>query len=398
MASIRVELYTSKVLSDGRHPITVTVTKDKKIKRKTIGRAFVKEWDKVNKLVNKKKPTYVFENQEITEQLLFYKKKFNDLKFSNTDWDAEDVFFEELLKRKEIEPSFHEFADNYLATLDPKSGYYDTVKGRVNKVKRFSNKPFLISDIDNQWIKLFEKHCKTREFNNRGGQGNSNNTINDTFSTIKAIVNFAGQVNVPLNKRKNKIDEVVKLKLTPEEIIKIEQLELNGDAFHYRNAFLVQYYGRGMRIGDVLRLKKHNFTEDRLIYSTGKGNKPHSIKIVPKLLAIIKEYLSGEGFLFPFMKGSADQSKDDLNNQVTYRTTKINETLADIMTLLQIDKKITTHNARHSFAAMADKKLGGDLKDVQAMLGHSSRAMTERYIKELRKSDEMDDVADKVFD
>jgi hypothetical protein len=32
------------------------------------------------------------------------------------------------------------------------------------------------------------------------------------------------------------------------------------------------------------------------------------------------------------------------------------------------------------------------------MLGHSSRAMTEIYIRDLRKYDEMDDVADKVFD
>jgi integrase/recombinase XerD len=63
-----------------------------------------------------------------------------------------------------------------------------------------------------------------------------------------------------------------------------------------------------------------------------------------------------------------------------------------------IDKNISSHIARHTFASIADKKLGGDLKDLQAMLGHSSRAMTEIYIRDLRKYDEMDDVADKVFD
>ncbi|MNK86865.1 Tyrosine recombinase XerD [compost metagenome] len=398
MASIRIELYASKLLSDGRHPITVTVSKDKKIKRKTIGRAFVKEWDPVNKLLNKKKHSHVFENQEITEQYQYYKKKYNDLKFSGNEWDAEDVFFEEAPKAKESESSFQQVAEDYLSTLDPKSGYYDTVKGRVNKIKRFKPKPFLISAIDAQWIKEFEKHCKTKEKNNRGEKGNSNNTINDTFGTIKAIVSFAGQINMALNKRKNKVDEVIRLKLTPAEMLAVENLQLTGKAYHYRNAFLVQYYGRGMRIGDVLRLRTKYFSKTHFVYYTGKSNKPHSIKMVPKLSLILTEYLKGDGFLWPFIHGEVDQSKDDLNNQVTYRTTKINEALADIMKTLGIDKKITTHNARHSFAAMADKKLGGDLKDVQAMLGHSSRAMTERYIKELRKSDEMDDLADKLFD
>jgi len=398
MATINLELFTSKTLSDGRHPIMIRVTKDGKRSRFVIGSASVDEWDDVKKAIRpKSRKNHVADNIFIEDSFYKYKAKFNELTLSSVDWEPADVFAETVIKTDK-EKSFQEYAASYLSTLDEKSGYYDTVKGRVNKIKRFHPKPFLISQIDNEWIKHFEKHCREKEKNNHGGIGNSKNTINETFGTIKTIVSFSGKRNESLEKRKKGSDEIIRLKLTEKEIEDIENFHLEGIQYHYRNAFLIQYYGRGMRIGDVLRLRKFNVRGGKIIYTTGKSNKAHAVKIVPKLQSVIEIYSEGDGFLFPFMKGSVDQSKDDLNNQVTYRTTEINKTLADMMDSLGIDKKITTHNARHSFAAIADKKLGGDLKFVQAMLGHSSRAMTEKYIKELRKSDEMDDLADSIFE
>lgn len=60
---------------------------------------------------------------------------------------------------------------------------------------------------------------------------------------------------------------------------------------------------------------------------------------------------------------------------------KVNEYLKVIASISGIDKKLTFHVARHTFATTVTLANGVDLKTVSEMLGHSSIKMTEHYAK-----------------
>ncbi len=64
---------------------------------------------------------------------------------------------------------------------------------------------------------------------------------------------------------------------------------------------------------------------------------------------------------------------------------KMNEYLKEIAEVCGIDKDISTHTARHTFATMALNN-GVALHNVSKMLGHSSINMTKRYARVLDRS------------
>lgn len=62
---------------------------------------------------------------------------------------------------------------------------------------------------------------------------------------------------------------------------------------------------------------------------------------------------------------------------------KMNSYLKEITDFCGIDKDITTHTARHTFATTVTLANGVALTNVARMLGHTSTRMTEHYAKVL---------------
>jgi integrase/recombinase XerD len=402
MPTINLELVTSKILKkeDGRHPIYVTVYKAPHIARKKVGAAFVHEWDPEKQVIKPKgRREHVADTIFIEDEFTYFKAVFTQLDRSGEDWVAQDVFKEEA---KKAAVTFYEVAEAYLNTLEFESGTYDGAKARLEKIKRYTKKDFKISDINEAWIMGFIKHCKTKEKNKEGGIGNAKNTINQAFKFIKRIVSFSDTENKALKKLKLSRVKPLKTKLTLEELDAMAKLDINKNTikYHARNIFLVQFYFRGMRIGDALRLEVSDITGDRLKYDASKTSVDYDMKIVPPCMDILKEYLNGKksGYVFPLLRANeSDIAAKDFKNELKNRTQMVNRYLNEIAISCGIEKRVSSHIARHSFGSIADKQLGGNLKTLQGLFGHSSRAMTEEYIRELRKTDDLDDAADQIL-
>lgn len=60
---------------------------------------------------------------------------------------------------------------------------------------------------------------------------------------------------------------------------------------------------------------------------------------------------------------------------------KYNDYLKELMALVTIDKKVTTHIGRHTFATTIALENGVGIESVSKMLGHSKIAQTQRYAK-----------------
>ncbi|MGM0934428.1 MAG: site-specific tyrosine recombinase XerD [Bacteroidota bacterium] len=153
-----------------------------------------------------------------------------------------------------------------------------------------------------------------------------------------------------------------------------------GKAEGERNrAILETLYGCGLRVSELVNLQISDlFFEEGFIKVTGKGNKQRFVPVSPYTQKYINIYLKEIRLHLPIKKEATDTLF--LNR----RGNKL--TRAMIFTIVKqlskragIDKKISPHTFRHSFATHLLEN-GADLRAIQQMLGHESITTTEVYM------------------
>ena len=123
---------------------------------------------------------------------------------------------------------------------------------------------------------------------------------------------------------------------------------------------------------------------DRLVYKMGKTGKHQSVKITPPAHRILSHYLTDDAddnaLVFPMLDGYDLSTPRKLHNAKSSQNALVNKYLKKLAALAGIDKPLTTHIARHSFADLA-RTSGWSIYDISKALRHSSVEMTERYLK-----------------
>ena len=136
-----------------------------------------------------------------------------------------------------------------------------------------------------------------------------------------------------------------------------------------------------MRVSDVLRLRWTDFQDDRMYYSMGKNDKAGSLKMPEKALKILNQYKRKSpihNLVFPDL-----ETLPDLNDlyavqqRINQKVKKINEGLVDIAKLIETDKKLTMHIARHTFGNISGEKI--PIQMLQKLYRHSSITTTIGY-------------------
>lgn len=114
-----------------------------------------------------------------------------------------------------------------------------------------------------------------------------------------------------------------------------------------------------------------------------KTGTPSKVKLLEIPLSIIKKYaLKRDGnFLLPVMSNA-----------------KYNLYLKEIASICGIDKRVTTHTARHTFATTVTYANGVSIESISKMLGHTKLSTTQIYARIVDKtvSNEMDKLAEKL--
>ena len=221
-------------------------------------------------------------------------------------------------------------------------------------------------------------------------------------STIKYIRNFGKIIKQcyvngwlerdPLLNYKGKVKEIERVYLTQEEIelllnkeFKIKRLELVRDMFLF-SCFT------GLAYIDVYNLTNSNIIigidgEKWISTKRQKTESPSRIPILPVSQMIIDKYenhqqCKNEGKLLPI-----------LSNQ------KMNAYLKELADICEIDKELTFHIARHTFATTVTLTNGVPIESVSKMLGHKNIRTTQHYAKVLDKkvSEDMKVLKDKLL-
>ena len=201
------------------------------------------------------------------------------------------------------------------------------------------------------------------------------------ISSIKAFHKYLS-INYNLEDASTKIESPRFYKklpniLTIEEVDMLLNIELKND-FDYRNKAMIEVmYATGLRVSELVNLELNNVDLDnKFIRCFGKGNKERIVPlgdIASKYLNIYleehrdnlkKKYLCDKIFLNNHGKGITRQGFFII--------------LKDIAEEKGINKNITPHMLRHSFATHLLNN-GADLRTIQVMLGHSNLSTTQIY-------------------
>ena len=203
------------------------------------------------------------------------------------------------------------------------------------------------------------------------------------ISALKSYFNyliFEGHIqkspisDIESPKLEKKLPEV----LTEREIIKlIESFDLN-DNFGQRNRTIIEVlYGTGIRVSELINLKLSNiFFKENIIKILGKGNKERFVPLGNIASNEINKYLKIRNRNIINSKFSDILFLNRYGRGLT--RSMIFKIISDSYKKITLDKKISPHTLRHSFATHLLKN-GADLRTIQLILGHESITTTEIY-------------------
>lgn len=260
--------------------------------------------------------------------------------------------------------------------------------------------PALLSDFEAYLQK--EKSQKNR----KEGRRLHPNYIRTLLVKFRALVNKAiNEGLMPADKypfRSHPIPKEISTgreALDESEVAAIVALEYpeGGWLWHTKNAFLFSYYCAGIRAGDLLVLRWANIKEEgnRLEYIMSKNHKQRTFLMPFQARQILSLYRTESSkpydYIFPLLDcGAAYAKSTDINtmpvdlkkalfSQIYSKNALLNRYLKKMAKDAGIDKPLSFHISRHTFASIALKnKL--DSRLVQDWLAHSSLSTTERYL------------------
>ena len=235
-----------------------------------------------------------------------------------------------------------------------------------------------ISDID--ITKIDHAFITDYEFWLRSVRNCANNTA------VKYIKNFNKIIKIclanhwidknPFANYKSKVKEVERVYLTEDEIQSIMEKEFKTERLSLvRDIFLFSCF-TGLAYIDVKNLTKSHISfgidgEKWIFTHRQKTESASKIPILPVTQMIIDKYenhpqCNNEDKLLPI-----------LSNQ------KMNAYLKELADICNIEKELTFHIARHTFATTVTLTNGVPIESVSKMLGHKNLRTTQHYAKVL---------------
>ena len=196
----------------------------------------------------------------------------------------------------------------------------------------------------------------------------SASSLNLAISALKFFYKRVIQKDILREQRRPHNDKRLPVVLSKEEIKKMIVSEKNMK----HRLLLMMVYASGLRVGEVVRLKRWDIDTDRKLLNVidAKGRKDRCTIVSDKVINALSEYFSSHE-INEWLFNGAEPDK----HMVTRTAQRIFE---DALKKAKIKKAASIHSLRHSFATHLLED-GTDIRYIQELLGHSSLRTTERY-------------------
>ena len=381
-------LYKSKKLKDGTHPIVIRWYEKGKQRVFTVAACTPSQWNESKGQVKKNHPFHEQINEKIKDKLGQALIDGGIVKVKNNS--ASILEFIDTLKEKSV-------SLGQLAQTDKYKQLAADLTIWKPRIKTMGFDDLKEKDIEEFYLFLLSDK-----------KGNSKNTAARKMSRLSTVFRNARRAklttNDPFLDQSFQRTQVTKRKLTKDEMMSIVEADLSAAAKGVqlaRDAFVMQYFLRGLRIGDVLALRPGDIDNGRVMVRESKTGEARSIPLRPEVSEIIQRW-SGSEYLLPILKFHPDKKLGKNENAMKRKkaiesaTMVVNKNLAKMASIVGIEKKITTHIARHTFAKLAIDTVK-NIRVSQELLGHKSLRVHQDYIRDLQDNDELDAAADDVF-
>lgn len=266
---------------------------------------------------------------------------------------------------------------------------YEVTKNKLIRfLKSEDIKDIRLKDLTRKFIADFDIYMKLKE-------GNDQNTTTKHCKNLKTMANLAvfnGWLEkTPFDGYKTpyKIKEKVflsleELKLLEEKHFKINRLELVKDLF------LFQCF-TGLAFADMEKLVGKDISvgidgSKWIITYRRKTDVRSAIPLLPTAIRVIEKY------------NPEYNSKLDEKLLPVYTNQKFNSYLQEIAEIVGINKTLTSHAGRRTFATTVALANGVSIETISKILGHSSTKITHQYavVTDWRISEEMKRLKDKL--
>ena len=267
-------------------------------------------------------------------------------------------------KNRPVNVTFPVFARNYVLDSDRRESTKENLITTITVLQEF--RPGVdFKDITYTFLKDFEAYLREK--------GNGVNTVAKHLRQLRTLVNEAinqGYIHAdayPFRKFKIKQEKGRHEFLTPDELRKLENLEVNDKKLrHVLDAFLFCCY-TGLRFSDFCQLNTSNFARIN-------GKKWLHFKSIKTGIELrLPLHLLFEGKALSILERYNIEEFADLGCN-----SDVNKYISQIVGMARIKKHITYHTARHTCATLLVHQ-GVPITTVQKLLGHTSVKTTEIY-------------------
>ena len=246
---------------------------------------------------------------------------------------------------------------SYKRDLKQFENYLGTIEGKYN-------------ELTNDGIKDYIKYMQE--------QGKKTSTISRGLAAIRSFYQYETK-NKQVEKDPTEGIQSPKIeKRVPSEVALLLEQPKNVDLKGTRDKAMLEFaYATGMRVTEIISLNVEDINLETGYATCRNGKKERTVPIGEMSLKALKDYMlnarhtmikdDNEQALFVNVNGQR------LTRQGFWKIIKYYKEQA------HIDKDITPHVLRHSFATHLLQN-GADLKSIQTMLGHSDISSTQVYM------------------
>ena len=349
-------------------------------------------------------------NAQLADILAKAKETYKEL---DREGEVTTVALAKEMNTEAVSPSFLAFARERAQMIYDNGGWRNWRKycGLINKLDAFRKKrrmaDITVADMTVELLTRFDNFLHKWENEREPGKLLHPNTIEVQFNILRTLVHRAIEVGImeaskdPFLVFKYKGVKTIKEKLDDSEMERIINLELEEGSliWHCKNYFLFSYYCVGIRAADLIQLRWGNVTASgRLHYQMGKNHKERDLLLVEQAIEILRHYqredAKASDYIFPLLSNDAeyagyvtqadkDRMRPELRHKmyqdISSKNALINKYLKKIAEQAEIEKPLSMHISRHSFAHIAQES-GAESSAIKNILGHSNLATTERYM------------------
>lgn len=260
----------------------------------------------------------------------------------------------------------------YMEGIDRSPHTIDIYRRDLTAIRKFLeerlNGPVYLEDVTQDDLEAFMLYSKEVK-------RHSPNTRSNYFYTMRAFYSFAYKKelvnrNIAISMDFMKMPKKERNYLTEDEMEKITQA-MDNRLIKLITTFL---FNTGLRISECRNLKLDDVDfENKIIYvNEGKGRKDRVVPINNTLFDLLLDYKENwrDAYQSDYFFAAKRTGKTSYSH--------INSTLKEAAKKAGIQKQVSCHILRHSFASALVKR-NVNLVEIQKLLGHESLAVTSIY-------------------